>query len=86
MEPIFTRESWLGPGSRAFFDSFSFFYFSLFVQYGKIPHIDLKVPPRRAAYAFVEYEDLKAAEDAVRGRDGYTAFPPCFSLSLLLSC
>ncbi|KAI4301409.1 hypothetical protein L6164_034691 [Bauhinia variegata] len=43
----------------------------LFIKYGHITHIDLKVPPRPPGYAFVEFEDSQDAEDAIRGRDGY---------------
>ena len=43
----------------------------LFVKYGPIVQIDLKVPPRPPGYAFVEFEDSQDAEDAIRGRDGY---------------
>ncbi|XP_051118488.1 serine/arginine-rich-splicing factor SR34 [Andrographis paniculata] len=43
----------------------------LFYKYGPIVHIDLKIPPRPPGYAFVEYEDARDAEDAIRGRDGY---------------
>ncbi|WJX79773.1 Serine/arginine-rich splicing factor sr34b [Trifolium repens] len=43
----------------------------LFMKYGHITHIDLKVPPRPPGYAFVEFEDYQDAEDAIRGRDGY---------------
>ncbi|XP_019428258.1 PREDICTED: serine/arginine-rich-splicing factor SR34-like isoform X3 [Lupinus angustifolius] len=43
----------------------------LFIKYGHIAHIDLKVPPRPPGYAFVEFEDSQDAEDAIRGRDGY---------------
>ncbi|XP_050388241.1 serine/arginine-rich-splicing factor SR34-like [Argentina anserina] len=43
----------------------------LFYKYGRIAHIDLKVPPRPPGYAFVEFEDARDAEDAIRGRDGY---------------
>ncbi|RDX91954.1 Serine/arginine-rich-splicing factor SR34, partial [Mucuna pruriens] len=43
----------------------------LFMKYGHITHIDLKVPPRPPGYAFVEFEDAQDAEDAIRGRDGY---------------
>ncbi|XP_073221879.1 serine/arginine-rich splicing factor SR34B isoform X2 [Cicer arietinum] len=43
----------------------------LFMKYGHITHIDLKVPPRPPGYAFVEFDDVQDAEDAIRGRDGY---------------
>ncbi|KAL8214883.1 hypothetical protein R6Q57_004332 [Mikania cordata] len=43
----------------------------LFYKYGSIVRIDLKVPPRPPGYAFVEFEDARDAEDAIRGRDGY---------------
>ncbi|KAI3892712.1 hypothetical protein MKW98_006033, partial [Papaver atlanticum] len=43
----------------------------LFYKYGPIVEIDLKVPPRPPGYAFVEFEDARDAEDAIRGRDGY---------------
>ncbi|XP_073105049.1 serine/arginine-rich splicing factor SR30-like isoform X2 [Elaeis guineensis] len=40
-------------------------------KYGPIVDIDLKIPPRPPGYAFVEFEDPRDAEDAIRGRDGY---------------
>ncbi|XP_019235630.1 PREDICTED: serine/arginine-rich splicing factor SR30-like isoform X1 [Nicotiana attenuata] len=43
----------------------------LFYKYGHIVEIDLKVPPRPPGYAFVEFEDSRDADDAIRGRDGY---------------
>ncbi|KAI4374341.1 hypothetical protein MLD38_012348 [Melastoma candidum] len=43
----------------------------LFKKYGPVVHIDLKIPPRPPGYAFVEFEDARDAEDAIRGRDGY---------------
>ncbi|KAJ3676146.1 hypothetical protein LUZ60_003558 [Juncus effusus] len=43
----------------------------LFYKYGPIVDIDLKIPPRPPAYAYVEFEDPRDAEDAIRGRDGY---------------
>ncbi|KAG5541595.1 hypothetical protein RHGRI_021432 [Rhododendron griersonianum] len=43
----------------------------LFYKYGHIVEIDLKIPPRPPGYAFVEFEDYRDAEDAIRGRDGY---------------
>ncbi|KAA8545184.1 hypothetical protein F0562_019927 [Nyssa sinensis] len=43
----------------------------LFYKYGPIIDIDLKIPPRPPGYAFVEFEDPRDAEDAIRGRDGY---------------
>ncbi len=43
----------------------------LFAKYGRIRSVDLKTPPRPPAFAFIEYEDPRDAEEAVRGRDGY---------------
>lgn len=43
----------------------------LFYKYGRIVDIDLKLPPRPPGYCFVEFEDARDAEDAIRGRDGY---------------
>uniref|UniRef100_A0A0M8KT32 Serine/arginine-rich-splicing factor SR34 n=1 Tax=Nicotiana attenuata TaxID=49451 RepID=A0A0M8KT32_NICAT len=43
----------------------------LFYKYGPIAHIELKIPPRPPGYAFVEFEEVRDAEDAIRGRDGY---------------
>ncbi|MQM01565.1 hypothetical protein Taro_034322 [Colocasia esculenta] len=43
----------------------------LFYKYGPIVDVDLKIPPRPPGYAFVEFEDARDAEDAIRGRDGY---------------
>ncbi|KAG0483028.1 hypothetical protein HPP92_011112 [Vanilla planifolia] len=42
----------------------------LFYKYGRIVDIDLKIPPRPPGYAFVEFDDVRDAEDAIRGRDG----------------
>ncbi|XP_068318953.1 serine/arginine-rich splicing factor SR30-like isoform X1 [Pyrus communis] len=43
----------------------------LFLKYGPIVDIDLKIPPRPPGYAFVEFEDPRDADDAIYGRDGY---------------
>ncbi|VVA12627.1 PREDICTED: serine/arginine-rich splicing factor [Prunus dulcis] len=43
----------------------------LFMKYGPIVDIDLKVPPRPPGYAFIEFEDARDADDAIYGRDGY---------------
>jgi arginine/serine-rich splicing factor 1/9 len=43
----------------------------LFYKYGRIRDIDIKQPTRPPAFAFVEFEDPRDAEDAIRGRDGY---------------
>ncbi|XP_042475400.1 serine/arginine-rich-splicing factor SR34-like [Macadamia integrifolia] len=43
----------------------------LFYKYGPIVDIDLKIPPRPPGYAFIEFEEARDAEDAIRGRDGY---------------
>ncbi|KAJ6796093.1 serine/arginine-rich-splicing factor SR34-like isoform X1 [Iris pallida] len=43
----------------------------IFHKYGPIVEIDLKIPPRPPGYAFVEFEEARDAEDAIRGRDGY---------------
>ncbi|KAF3795774.1 Serine/arginine-rich splicing factor [Nymphaea thermarum] len=43
----------------------------LFYKYGPIVDIDLKIPPRPPGYCFIEFEDSRDAEDAIRGRDGY---------------
>ncbi|KAL6515979.1 Serine/arginine-rich-splicing factor sr34 [Orobanche gracilis] len=43
----------------------------LFRKYGTVVHIDMKIPPRPPGYAFVEFDDARDAEDAIRGRDGY---------------
>jgi len=43
----------------------------LFYKYGRIIDVDLKVPPRPPGYCFIEFEDARDAEDAIRGRDGY---------------
>ena len=37
----------------------------------RIIEIDLKLPSRPPAFAFVEFDSARAAEDAVAGRDGY---------------
>lgn len=43
----------------------------LFYKYGKIRAIDLKFTARPPSFGFVEFDDPRDAEDAVRGRDGY---------------
>jgi len=39
-------------------------------KYGRIRQIDLKIPARPPAFAFVEFEDYRDAEDACRAKDG----------------
>jgi len=43
----------------------------LFYKFGRIRRIDIKTPSRPPAYAFIEYDDKRDAEDAVDRRDGY---------------
>eukprot|EP01041_Mallomonas_annulata_P008980 gene8980-18583_t len=43
----------------------------LFYKYGRIRDIDLKTPSRPPAYAFITFDDVRDAEDAIRARDGY---------------
>ncbi|XP_031485230.1 serine/arginine-rich-splicing factor SR34-like isoform X2 [Nymphaea colorata] len=43
----------------------------LFYKYGPTVDIDLKIPPRPPGYCFIEFENARDAEDAIRGRDGY---------------
>lgn len=43
----------------------------VFYKYGRIRSIDLKLPPRPPGFAFVEFDEPREAEEAVRGRDGY---------------
>ncbi|RLN99871.1 hypothetical protein DYB28_009250 [Aphanomyces astaci] len=43
----------------------------LFYKYGRIRDIDIKQPSRPPAFAFVEFEHSRDADDAIRGRDGY---------------
>ncbi|KAK4378902.1 hypothetical protein RND71_000764 [Anisodus tanguticus] len=54
----------------------------LFYKYGPIVEIDLKVPPRPPGYAFVEFEDPRDADDAIRGRDGYDFDRHCLRVEL----
>ncbi|EXB54362.1 Pre-mRNA-splicing factor SF2 [Morus notabilis] len=54
----------------------------LFIKYGPIVDIDLKVPPRPPGYAFVEFEDPRDAEDAINGRDGYNFDGCCLRVEL----
>ncbi|MCO5596825.1 hypothetical protein L7F22_050895 [Adiantum nelumboides] len=42
----------------------------LFRKYGRIVDIDLKLPPRSPAFCFLQFEEARDAEDAVKGRDG----------------
>ncbi|PAV76291.1 hypothetical protein WR25_16951 isoform B [Diploscapter pachys] len=42
----------------------------IFEKYGKIRSVDIK-GGRGPLYAFIEFDDSRDAEDAVRGRDGY---------------
>ncbi|KAK9919894.1 hypothetical protein M0R45_028468 [Rubus argutus] len=42
----------------------------VFMKYGPIVDIDLKIPPRPPGYAFIEFEDPRDADDAIYGRDG----------------
>ncbi|KAI6684934.1 hypothetical protein NL676_030847 [Syzygium grande] len=63
----------------------------LFYKYGPIVDIDLKIPPRPPGYAFVEFEDPRDAEDAIRGRDGckfdgYRLRSESPDLALYISC
>ncbi|XP_039058982.1 serine/arginine-rich splicing factor SR34A-like isoform X5 [Hibiscus syriacus] len=43
----------------------------LFYKYGRILDIELKIPVRPPCYCFVEFDNSRDAEDAIRGRDGY---------------
>lgn len=43
----------------------------IFYKYGRILDIELKIPPRPPCYCFVEFENSRDAEDAIRGRDDY---------------
>jgi len=43
----------------------------LFAKFGKIRSIQVKIPPRPPAYAFVEFDDSRDADDAIEERDGY---------------
>eukprot|EP00794_Sanderia_malayensis_P014089 gene14089-15561_t len=44
----------------------------IFYKYGSIRGVELKVPKGRGnPYAFLEFDDERDAEDAIRGRDGY---------------
>ena len=45
----------------------SFQLFSYY-RYGRIRDIDLKTPSRPPAYAFITYDDVRDAEDAIRAR------------------
>eukprot|EP00243_Klebsormidium_subtile_P007839 TRINITY_DN3546_c0_g1_i1.p2 TRINITY_DN3546_c0_g1~~TRINITY_DN3546_c0_g1_i1.p2 ORF type:complete len:156 (-),score=12.30 TRINITY_DN3546_c0_g1_i1:492-959(-) len=44
----------------------------LFARYGKIVRADLKARSDGSAFAFVEYDDYRDADDAIRKLDGYT--------------
>ncbi|KAH0485137.1 MAG: uncharacterized protein KVP18_005166 [Porospora cf. gigantea A] len=42
----------------------------LLYKYGRLRNIDIKLGKTQHAFAFVEFEDARDAEDAVKGRDG----------------
>lgn len=44
----------------------------LFYKYGRIVDIDIKSGSRPPAFAFISFDDSRDADDAIRGRDGYT--------------
>jgi len=44
----------------------------LFYKYGKIRSIEIKAVRRPPYFAFVEFYDPRDADDAIRGRDGYS--------------
>ncbi|KAF6136235.1 hypothetical protein GIB67_001644 [Kingdonia uniflora] len=54
----------------------------LFYKYGRIVDIELKIPPRPPVYCVVEFEDVRDAEDAIRGRDGYKFDGVCLRVEL----
>ena len=41
----------------------------IFKRYGRIRNVDIKWPPKPPPFAFVEYDDPRDAEDAVRNED-----------------
>lgn len=43
----------------------------IFYKFGRIREIDIKQPSRPPAYAFVDFEDPRDADDAIHSRDGY---------------
>ncbi|KAH0456391.1 hypothetical protein IEQ34_014298 [Dendrobium chrysotoxum] len=43
----------------------------LFYKYGPILKVELKIPPQRRGYCFIEFESSLDAEDAIKGCDGY---------------
>ena len=43
----------------------------LFYKFGRIRDIEIKRPSRPPAYAFIEFDDRRDAEDAIRRRDRY---------------
>lgn len=43
----------------------------LFYKYGRIRDIDVKLPTRPPAFAFVDFEDPRDAQDAIAARNGY---------------
>lgn len=44
----------------------------LFYKYGRIRDIDIKNQGRPPAFAFIVFDDSRDAQDAIRGRDGYS--------------
>jgi hypothetical protein len=43
----------------------------VWAQFGRIRSLELRTPRNPPGYAFIEYEEPRAAEDAVRARDNY---------------
>ncbi|PKU78308.1 serine/arginine-rich splicing factor SR34A [Dendrobium catenatum] len=43
----------------------------LFLKYGHIVRVELKAPPRKRGYCFIEFESSLDAEDAIKGRNRY---------------
>ncbi|XP_022757986.1 serine/arginine-rich-splicing factor SR34-like isoform X2 [Durio zibethinus] len=71
-----------GPLFLSFKTLENFLKISVSAKYGPIAHIDLKNPPRPPGYAFVEFEEARDAEDAIRGRDGYDFGGHCLRVEL----
>ncbi|GAB2216081.1 hypothetical protein Drorol1_Dr00023848, partial [Drosera rotundifolia] len=71
VEDLFYKPEWRIETGSLIWYHYSWCFALGLMQYGPIVGIELKIPPRPPGFAFVEFEDERDAEDAIRGRDGY---------------